>query len=222
MSIADRFRDLFSDRRRVLIGAAVVGGGLGLIAVARRSRAGANAAAQQHAASPGAVDPNAIPVTPYTSFGGVDNSMADSANAEAIMGTIGQLDNTVAGVIGALGGIASTVDGLTSNVQGLQQLVNDRPAPPAATVVAPAVTTTATTTVATTTTGTGAADLPRWTPAGNVKVGDPVPHIAGAAFAGRVKLTNGQYAPIVKYKNGTSQIDPGWQAWMRANKVSKA
>lgn len=132
MSVLDRLRAVFSDRRRVLIGAAVVGGGLGLLAIARRSGAGAAAVGAKQDAS--SIDPMGIPTTPYTSFGGVDNSMADSANAEAIVGQIGVLDNTVGGVLGALAGITSTIEGLTSNVQGLAQLVNDnpRPAPPAA------------------------------------------------------------------------------------------
>lgn len=61
----------------------------------------------------------------------------------------------------------------------------------------------------------------RWTPPDNVKVGDAT-DIAGATFYGRVKLSNGQYAPIIKYANGTSQIHPSWQRWMQANNVVKA
>lgn len=66
-----------------------------------------------------------------------------------------------------------------------------------------------------------AQEIARWTPPANIKVGGPT-DISGATFAGRVKLSNGQYAPIIRYGNGTSQIHPSWQRWMAANKVTKA
>lgn len=71
-------------------------------------------------------------------------------------------------------------------------------------------------------TAPAATSLPRWTPPAGIKVGDPT-NIAGTTFAGRVKLTNGQYAPIIRYKStGISQIHPEWQRWMKANGVKKA
>jgi hypothetical protein len=67
-----------------------------------------------------------------------------------------------------------------------------------------------------------AQEIARWTPPSGIKQGDPT-DITGAVFWGRVKLSNGQYAPIIKYtKTGTTQIHPSWQRWMAANKVTKA
>lgn len=74
----------------------------------------------------------------------------------------------------------------------------------------------------TTTNQTATTGLPRWTPPAGIKIGAPT-DIAGATFAGRVRLSNGQYAPIIKYRStGTSQIHPEWQRWMAANKVTRA
>lgn len=60
----------------------------------------------------------------------------------------------------------------------------------------------------------------RWTPPAGIKIGDPVPGREGVTYAGTAYLTNGQYAPIIKYtKTGISQIDPTWQTWMQSAAV---
>lgn len=64
-----------------------------------------------------------------------------------------------------------------------------------------------------------AATAQRWQAPSTIKIGSAT-DIPGATFYGRVRLSNGLYAPIVRYANGTSQIHPSWQVWMRTNNVT--
>lgn len=67
---------------------------------------------------------------------------------------------------------------------------------------------------------TAATDGPRWTPGKDLKIGGAT-NIKGATFAGRVPLSNGQHAPLVKYANGKVAIHPQWQRWMKSAGVKK-
>ena len=59
----------------------------------------------------------------------------------------------------------------------------------------------------------------KWTPESGMKIGAPVP--SGGKFAGRQKLSNGLFAPLVS-KGGKTMIEPSWQKFMKANNVKAA
>lgn len=59
-----------------------------------------------------------------------------------------------------------------------------------------------------------------WQP-GSTKIGGAT-NIAGTTFADRVLLTDGNYAPMIKYGNGNIVIHPSWQKYMKDNGITKA
>jgi hypothetical protein len=211
------FRAFFADRRKVFLTAGAVGGGLGLIALARSGSKNDEPAAEGTLSAPLPIDASAINGT-YP-FGGVDNSLIDSTSAETILGAVGDLGSTIGATSGT---VENTITNLADVVADLANEQRAFVAQQPAVVVAPVLPAPAaprpnpgTTPPAASTT------LPRWTPHPNVRIGGKT-DMAGVSFAGRTKLTNGEYAPIVKYQNGNTQIHPTWQAWMEKNRVRKA
>lgn len=199
-----KIRAFFADRRKVLISAAVLGGGFGVLALARRG--GSSAASDAPAIEPGA-QLVAGSATPYN-FDGIDAAMVDSQNASAIVEQIGSLTTNVANLEGSVGTLFGLIDQAQGTTAAPPQPAAPQPTQPQPTQPKPA------------TPRPQGSPLPRWTPPSGARIGGPT-DMKGVTFAGRVKLSNGQYAPIVKYASGTSQIHPEWQKWMAANNVRK-
>lgn len=197
-------KSFLQDRRKVMFTAGAIGGGLGLLVLARR---GGSAPTQPS----GEPLPEYVPAgtASIPNFEGADAALLDSTSASTIVGELGSLSSGVANLESAVGGLADIIVGNTGPAP-------TAPVPAAPTAVAPQPSTPAPATPTPAPTS-----LPRWTPPTNLAIGGAT-DIAGATFAGRAKLSNGQFAPIVKYANGRSQIHPTWQKWMEANHVTKA
>ena len=116
-------RKLFSDRRRVLIGAAIIGAGFGAVALARRG------SSAQAPADPAAAAAAGAPVPVYDagtggSYAFQDGGFIDSTSAESIVGQIQDLTANLESVKTDVGVIDTSVGTLTGQVADLTSLTN--------------------------------------------------------------------------------------------------
>jgi hypothetical protein len=203
-------------------------GGAGLVGLVLVARSGASGGDAAEAAAPAPMDPYAGIGPGMVASGGYDFTTnpiptVDTVAEENLNRRFTDLETNIGtGLVTLDGAIATGLGTLEQSVGGLSQIIADlQSARVDQTAPAPANPTPATPTPPPTTpTRTQATATPRWTPPAGIKIGAAT-DINGATFAGRAQLSNGQFAPIVKYGNGNSQIHPEWQRWMSANKVTR-